>query len=137
MEPAPDYQSLSDSITSSLLSTTKAVAKVTAQDLPFQRSLDPRTGSHVDEQSARLLSLAQTLLNNAASHPRIAAPKLRSVEGIEDSWRDVVDVVDSLLEKVDTYLDEYAGVAKEHSSVGGDQVRNRKRDLYMNTDSCR
>lgn len=37
---------------------------------------------------------------------------LEEVEDVDNNWRNVVDVVDSLLEKTDICLDEYTGVTK-------------------------
>jgi exosome complex exonuclease RRP6 len=63
----------------------------------------------------RLLHLAQRLLQNAAASSDAVGPKLPDVEAIDANWRGVVDVIDSLLEKADTSLDEYTGVVKRLS----------------------
>ncbi|KAF2466848.1 uncharacterized protein BDR25DRAFT_293359 [Lindgomyces ingoldianus] len=109
------FKSLQDSISAALVSTTRSATQIGAADIPFQRSLDPALGNALDEQNARLLQLAQRLLENAAASSDAVGPRLPDVEAIDSNWRGVVDVVDSLLEKADTSLDEYTGVVKRLS----------------------
>ena len=49
-------------------------------------------------------------------------PKLTDVEAVDDNFKDIVDIIDSLREKADTNLDEYTGVVKR-ISPGVEQVR--------------
>ena len=49
-------------------------------------------------------------------------PSLKDVEGIENNWWAVVDVVDSLLERADTALDEFTGAVKRLSPAADVQV---------------
>ncbi|ORY12705.1 exosome complex exonuclease-like protein Rrp6 [Clohesyomyces aquaticus] len=109
------FKSLQDSISAALVSTTRSATQIGAADVPFQRSLDPALGTALDEQNARLLRLAQRLLENAAASSDAVGPRLPDVEAIDNNWRAVVDVIDSLLEKADTSLDEYTGVVKRLS----------------------
>jgi exosome complex exonuclease RRP6 len=116
------FKTLQDSISCALVSTTRAATRLSAADIPFQRSLDPEVATALDEQNARLLQLAQHLLETAASSSDAVGPKLPDIDAIDGNWRGIVDVVDSLLEKADTSLDEYTGVVKRLAQTG-DQVR--------------
>jgi hypothetical protein len=116
------FKTLQDEISKALVSTTRSASRIGASDIDFQRSLNPEVGSQLDAQNARLLHLAQRLLENAAASSDAVGPKLPDVEAIDANWRGVVDVIDSLLEKADTSLDEYTGVVKRLSPTA-EQVR--------------
>jgi exosome complex exonuclease RRP6 len=118
------FKTLQDDISAALKSTTISATQIKGADVPFQRSLDPAAGTALDGQNARLLQLAQRLLANAAASSDAVGPKLPDVEAIDGNWRGVVDVIDSLLEKADTSLDEYTGVVKR-ISPGAEQVREK------------
>jgi exosome complex exonuclease RRP6 len=115
------FKTLQDSLSAALVSTTRSATQLSSADIPFQRSLNPALGRALDAQNARLLQIAQRLLENAAASSNAVGPKLPDVEAVDGNWRGVVDVVDSLLEKADTSLDEYTGVIKRLSPTG-DQV---------------
>jgi exosome complex exonuclease RRP6 len=115
------FKTLQDSISSALVSTTRAATRLSSADIPFQRSLDPAVGTTLDQQNARLLHLAQRLLETAAASSDAVGPKLPDVDAIDGNWKGIIDVVDSLLEKADTSLDEYTGVVKRLAQTG-DQV---------------
>jgi len=125
MDQSQDFKSLQDQIQAALIATTRTSGQISSEDLGFQRSLNPEVATALDEQSARLLALSSSLLKSATSLADLRAPVLEDVEDVENNWRSVVDVVDSLLEKADTCLDEYTGVIKRRdtpSSPGVDQV---------------
>ena len=109
------FKSLQDEISQALVSTTRSVTRIAGADIAFQRSLDPDVGVALDAQNERLLQLAQRLIESAAASSDAVGPKLPDVEAIDGNWRAVVDVIDSLLEKADTSLDEYTGVVKRLS----------------------
>ncbi|KAF2827436.1 hypothetical protein CC86DRAFT_455098 [Ophiobolus disseminans] len=109
------FKTLQDDISKALVSTTRSASHIGAADIAFQRSLNPEVGSQLDAQNARLLHLAQRLLENAAASSDAVGPKLPDAEAIDANWRGVVDVIDSLLEKADISLDEYTGVVKRLS----------------------
>jgi exosome complex exonuclease RRP6 len=123
MDNAQGFKPLQDQIQAALLSATRTTSQISSEDLNFQRSLDPSLGTALDEQSARLLALSSSLLKSAASISELEAPILEDVEDIDNSWRGVVDVVDSLLEKADTCLDEYTGVIKRKTPPTTEQVQ--------------
>lgn len=109
-----DFATLQNDITSALVSSTRTTAALAATDIPFQRSLDPKAASALDKQNARLLALATRLLGAAAQDTESVRPppSLKDVDAIDSNWRAVVDVVDSLLERADTALDEFTGAVK-------------------------
>lgn len=109
------FKSLQDEISKALVSTTRSATRIAGADIAFQRSLNPDVGAALDAQNERLLQLAQRLLESAAASSDAVGPKLPDVEAIDGNWRAVVDVIDSLLEKADTSLDEYTGVVKRLS----------------------
>lgn len=115
------FKSLQDEISKALVSTTRSATRIAGADIAFQRSLNPDVGTALDTQNGRLVHLAQRLLENAAASSDAVGPKLPDVESIDGNWRAVVDVIDSLLEKADTSLDEYTGVVKR-LSPSADQV---------------
>ena len=117
-----NFKTFQDTVSSALVSVTRTATGISAEDLGFQRSLDPAFADTLDKQNARLLVLAEHLLANAASGSEVVGPKLHDADAVESSWRGVVDVVDSLLEKADTSLDEYTGVVKR-LSPSYEQVR--------------
>lgn len=112
------FKTLQDEISKALVSTTRSASRIGGADIPFQRSLNPHAGAQLDAQNARLLHLAQRLLENAAASSDAVGPKLPDAEALDGNWRGVVDVIDSLLEKADTSLDEYTGVVKRLSPAG-------------------
>ncbi|KAF5876649.1 putative exosome complex exonuclease rrp protein [Botrytis fragariae] len=111
-EDTQDFKSLQDEVQAALVTTVKTAGHIASEDLGFHRSLNPEVGSALDEQNARLLALANQLLKSAASVSGIQVPILEDVDDVDNNWRGVVDVVDSLLEKTDTCLDEYTGIIK-------------------------
>jgi exosome complex exonuclease RRP6 len=123
MDNAQCFQSLQDQIQAALVSATRTAGQISSEDLNFQRSLNPSLGTALDEQSARLLALSSSLLKSAASISELEAPVLLDVEDVDNSWHGVVDVVDSLLEKADTCLDEYTGVIKRKTPPTTEQVQ--------------
>lgn len=127
MEPSQDFKSLQESVQKSLVSTVKTVNRVSAEDLAFQRTVNPEVGERLDDRTSRILDLATRLLQSSARACNTKAPKLEDVEDIEMNWRSVVDVVDSALEKADTAMDEYTGLVKRKEPPMPDSVRS---DLY-------
>ncbi|TGO34155.1 hypothetical protein BHYA_0210g00120 [Botrytis hyacinthi] len=111
-EDTQDFKSLQDEVQAALVTTVKTAGYIASEDLGFHRSLNPEVGTALDEQNARLLALANQLLKSAASVSGIQVPILEDVDDVDNNWRGVVDVVDSLLEKTDTCLDEYTGIIK-------------------------
>ncbi|KAI9754076.1 MAG: Carboxy-terminal domain (CTD) phosphatase [Chaenotheca gracillima] len=124
MDDTNEFKSVQEKVSASLINTTRTVGQLFAEDIPFQRSLDSRTASILDKQNARLLSLTNSLFHSATSNTHLTAPRLEDVDDVENNWRDIVDVVDSLLEKADICLDEYTGVIKRQSTPQTDKAES-------------
>ena len=107
------FNEIKDNITAALVKTTKAVAAVAAEDLSFQRSLNPAITDVLATQQARLLQISQSLINIATSRTGVDAPRLKGADSIESEWSNLIDVFDSLLERTDACLDEYSGIIKK------------------------
>ncbi len=115
-------KSVQEKLSSSLVDTTRTAGQLASEDLGFQRSLNPSVASRLDRQNARLLETAGRLMNTAASGSGVEAPQLKNLEAVEEDWQGVVDVIDSLLERADACLDEYAGVVMRLSPSRGQEV---------------
>lgn len=122
MDQTQDFKSLQDQIQAALISTARTSGQISSEDLRFQRSLNREVGLALDQQSERLLELSTKLLKSAASISELPAPTLEDADDVENKWRGIVDVIDSLLEKTDTSLDEYRGVIKHKDSPSIEQV---------------
>lgn len=131
MESPSDFAAMQSSITSALVSTTRSASQLAAEDVPFHCSLDAALGRSIDRQNARLLSLAERLLGAATSHAGspYSAPRLADMDSMDGNWRAVVDVVDSLLERADTALDEFTGAVKRLSTPEREPAAARSRHL--------
>lgn len=142
MAEQPPFADLQSTLKASLLATTRTTSALVAEDLPFQRSLDPNFAKELDLQNARLLKLAERLLASAVADGKevvsgsrasstvgpastslasstASVVRLPNSEALDRNWTKVVDVVDSLLERADGALDEVRGVIKKGPSTGG------------------
>ena len=120
-----DLSTLQSRIQTSLITITRSASALANEDLPFHRSLSSQLASDLDQQNARLLGLASSLLGTASATEETVRPvtSLKDIDSIDANWRAVVDVIDSLLERADTALDEFTGAVKRLSpGVGGDKV---------------
>lgn len=109
-----DFKSLQDEVQAALVSSIKTAGQISSEDVAFHRSFNPDVGKALDQQNARLLALANELLKSASSVSGLNVPALEDADDVDSNWRSVVDVVDSLLEKTDTCLDEYTGIIKRN-----------------------
>jgi hypothetical protein len=125
MDHSQDFKSLQEQVQKALIATTRTAGQISSEDLGFQRSFNVEVGNALDEQNSRLLALSTNLLKSAASISELRAPVLEDTDDVENNWRSVVDVIDSLLEKADTCLDEYTGMIKRKEQPNVDQVRSR------------
>ncbi|KAG6023343.1 hypothetical protein E4U41_002047 [Claviceps citrina] len=127
METPLDFKVLQEGIQRSLVSAVKSVNRIAAEDLGFQRTVNPEAAEHLDDTSARVLDLSARLLESAAKACGVKPPTLQDAEDIDMSWQCIVDVVDSVLEKADTALDEYTGLVKRKEPPGADSAPKSKR----------
>ncbi|KAH8668395.1 ribonuclease H-like domain-containing protein [Xylariales sp. PMI_506] len=116
MESSQDFKSMQDKIQSALVRTTRTSNQLAAEDLGFQRSSNPTVDEQLDEASERLLSLSTSLLQSVTRGTNLKAPELEDTDDVEANWSKIVDVIDTLLEKADTCLDEYTGLVKRKAA---------------------
>ncbi|DAA75065.1 TPA_exp: putative Exosome complex exonuclease Rrp6 [Trichophyton benhamiae CBS 112371] len=137
---AEGFPAFQEQAQAALVDAVKTTNRIASGDLAFHRSFDSPTSRSLTEQSNRLLSLTNSLLRiasannpdspfNASSSSASAdsnarsgknkkkKPKtvLRDEDSMEENWKDVVDVIDELLEKADACLDEFTGVIKKYA----------------------
>ncbi|KAF4629014.1 hypothetical protein G7Y89_g9139 [Cudoniella acicularis] len=127
MDPTKDFKSLQEQVQASLIAATRSAGLISSEDLGFHRSFNPEVGTALDEQSGRLLALSSQLIKSATSISDLRAPPLEDTDDVENSWRSVVDVIDSLLEKTDTCLDEYTGMIKRKEQPGVEQATSKEK----------
>lgn len=111
-----------DKVTAALVQVTRTVGQLSAEDLNFHRTSSADFTESLDEQSERILALTTAVLKAATAGTDVNAPSLDTEDSIEDNWRGVVDVIDSLLEKADACLDEFTGVIKKLSPSQEEQA---------------
>lgn len=131
-----DFASLQSEAQSSLVSTTRSATNLSNEDLQFHRRLSSELSTSLDRQNARLLGLASGLLQSATSTEEAVrpAPSLKNLGSVDGNWRAVVDVIDSLLERADTALDEFTGAVKRMSPglSGTERVCHRVKKSVAN-----
>ncbi|CAM1504032.1 Fc.00g016230.m01.CDS01 [Cosmosporella sp. VM-42] len=133
MEPTQDFKSLQEGVQKSLISTVKTVNRIAAEDLGFQRTVNPEVAQQLEDRTSRILELSTRLLQSAAKACGVkSAPKLEDAEDIDMNWRGVVDVVDTVLEKADTALDEYTGLVKRKEPPTAESASKTKKAKSTN-----
>ncbi|KAK5220449.1 exosome nuclease subunit [Exophiala xenobiotica] len=138
MDLTTDFKSFQDKVQGALVSVTRSAAQISNQDLSFHRSSSDKLSRSLDHQNAHLLRLTNKLLKAATKDTSLKAPTLQNSDGVDDNWRRVVDVVDDLLEKADSALDEISGVIKRQSPSVQDgetpsQAARPGRNRFSNT----
>ena len=118
-----DFREFKETISSALVETTRAAAQISNEDLAFQRSSNPSVAKLLDRQNARLLKLTHRLTKAATRDAEIPAPHLADADSIDDSWKQIVDVFDNLLEKADACLDEFTGSIKRVTPGLEEQIK--------------
>lgn len=109
-------------VPAALVQVTRTVAQLSSEDLGFHRTSSSEFTESLDEQSERILALTSAVLKAATAGTDVDAPSFDTEESLEDNWRGVVDVIDSLLEKADACLDEFTGVIKKLSPSQEEQA---------------
>lgn len=127
------FQRTRDKVTTALVNTTRTVAAIAAEDLSFQRSLNPAIADVLATQQARLLQVSQSLIDVTTVRTGVSAPRLSGVDAIENEWSTLVDVFDDLLEKTDACLDEYTGIIKTKDTPTVTPASSRGLSVYSRT----
>ncbi|OQE28794.1 hypothetical protein PENSTE_c003G05010 [Penicillium steckii] len=116
-----EYTPFQEKLSSNLVQVIKVANQLGSQDLNFHRTSSADFTESLDDESDRILALASSVIKAATTGSDIKNPDLRNEEALEDNWRGVVDVIDSLLEKADACLDEFTGVIKKLSPAREEQ----------------
>ncbi|KAK4124489.1 hypothetical protein N657DRAFT_617732 [Parathielavia appendiculata] len=127
MDSSQELKNLRDAVQSALVSVTRAVNTLANEDLQFQRTVHPTVATRLDQNTGRLLQLASGVLKSAGKFTAQREPRLDDVDDVEIQWKGVVDVIDTLLEKSDTCLDEYTGLIKRKDAPTAESGRDLKR----------
>lgn len=86
-----------------LVSTTRAASAVGSHDISFERSIDSDFDASLTAVTDRLLNLSNRLLKFAG----FDEDEYEDEDDLENRWGDVVDVVDTLLERAVRGLGEW------------------------------
>ena len=123
MDLSKDFADAQQAIQASLVAATRAASNIAAQDVSFQRSLNPAIAASLDDKSRRLLQLTERLLQRSATTPssKISLP---NVEAIDSKWTSLVDAADGLFERTDTCLDEYSGLIQKPQETRSPQKQS-------------
>jgi exosome complex exonuclease RRP6 len=123
MDHSQDFKSMQEEVQGALVSVTRTSNQIASEDLSFQRNTNPEVDEQLGDTSERLLDLATSLLKSATKGIDLKAPKLEDADDVDVNWSRVVDVIDTLLEKADTCLDEYTGLVKRKAAPTEETVR--------------
>ena len=144
MDMSADFKSFQDQVSAALVATTRTAGLIANDDLDFHRAASPATNTALDGITTNLLNLTNKLFKAATQDSALKPPRIKSVDGLEDKWRQVVEVFDDLLEKADTARDEYSGIIKRLTPDQDGTVtppvrkeRQRKRDDVFDDPSLR
>lgn len=115
MDVSTQFSPLQEKLSAALVQSTRTTNQLLAEDIDFQRSINPNVSTSLDAQSNRLLGLTSSILRFATSGSDLNVPTLEDEDSLDDNWKTVVDVIDELLEKADACLDEFTGIIKKLS----------------------
>lgn len=123
MSSQEGFKALQTKVQEALVKTVKSANQIAAEDLSFQRTVDPSVGDKLDDKTERMLSLSSKLLKVAAQVcGQDEMPELEDADDVDMQWRKIVDVVDSVLERADRAMDEFTGALKRKDAPSGDAV---------------
>lgn len=103
-----------EKISTAVRETVRAANVLGLNDLGFHRSLDSTFSNTLDSCLSRMLGLTSTLLQYASD---VDVPRLRQSEDVDSRWGDIIDIVDSLLERTDRSLEELTAQAKKEKEA--------------------
>ncbi|KAG0128426.1 ribonuclease H-like domain-containing protein [Tuber indicum] len=111
------FSEMQDRLLAAVVATVKTSSGLAAEDVDFHRASNSEFGPSLDDCNERILAITNRLLASATCGSNISAPKLKEADDVENHWTKIVEVIDDLLEKADTCLDEYTGAIKERNPV--------------------
>ncbi|KAI9094381.1 ribonuclease H-like domain-containing protein, partial [Phlyctochytrium arcticum] len=115
-----DFDGFQSSLFSALAQLARASQPLKPADLSFYKSLSPTFTQRLQSSSDKLLGVCNRVFNHAAaagtsSSSTKEAANFQDSDDLVDDFDLVVDVVDSLLEKADTCMDEVTGRIKKNA----------------------
>ncbi|KAI0458869.1 ribonuclease H-like domain-containing protein [Xylaria acuta] len=137
MESSQDFKSFQETVQNALVSTTRLANQVAAEDVGFQRTSNPAVAEDLDDIASHLLTLTSSLLHSATRDTDVAGPSLEDADDVDVHWSRIVDVLDNLLEKADTCLDEYTGAIKRKAAPVDRPAAPAKKSRYALDQSMR
>ncbi|KAI2634623.1 ribonuclease H-like domain-containing protein [Xylaria nigripes] len=137
MESSQTFKSLQETIQNALISTTRLANQIAAEDLSFQRTSNPAIAEDLDDTSSRFLTLTSSLLRSATKGSDVVGASLEDIDDVDVHWSRIVDVLDNLLEKADTCLDEYTGTIKRKTAPVDQPAPPAKKTRYALDHSIR
>ena len=111
-----DFKELQEAISSTLVATTRTTGLLANEDLAFHRASDASIDSLLKQQEHRLLAIVQQLTRAAVAGTNVPVPQLSDADSIENNWKGFVDIIDNVLERADSSLDEYTGLIRRPSA---------------------
>ncbi|KXJ90193.1 ribonuclease H-like domain-containing protein [Microdochium bolleyi] len=133
MDVSQDFKAFQEKVQAALVAATRFANQIAAEDLSFQKTSNPAVEEQLTETSERLLTLASSLLKSASRKTDLRAPNLEDADDIDVHWTRVVDIVDNLLEKADTCLDDYTGLIKRNNAPTEDANAASKKSSKTTT----
>ncbi|KAK4166577.1 exosome complex exonuclease rrp6 [Cladorrhinum sp. PSN259] len=141
MESSQDFKALRDAVQPALVTVTRGANTIANEDLPFQRTVHASVDRELDETTSRMLRIASDLLKSAGKITGQNTHVLEDTDDVDIRWKGIVDVIDTLLEKTDTCLDEYTGLIKrkdgpaaESRSSNNNNIAKRPKSNYEKLD---
>lgn len=113
MDSTRDFRFAQEDIQTALVNTTRAATRISVEDITFHRASNATVSRSLGQQNSRLLSLADRLLRTSVAGYRT---NLSTIDGLDNNWPAITDAIDNLLERCDTYLDEFKGLFRQPGS---------------------
>lgn len=105
----------SDQLLRKVLETIRSSSALAAQDVDFHRSLSRPVGESLDETSAKMLNMINSLLS---SIDRNAEPLAEGKDELHDSWKGFSNMMDNLFELSDRSTDILKGATGAKKDSG-------------------
>ncbi|KAF3919281.1 hypothetical protein ABW20_dc0108419 [Dactylellina cionopaga] len=111
MDPT-EFANFQKDASAGLVKLVKTAKGLSSGDIAFNKSLDSKFGTALDNANITILGLINDLVRNATDGTDIKFENFEDAESVETRWSVISEVVDFLLEKADMCMDEYTGTVK-------------------------
>lgn len=133
MDATTDFKTHQERIASSLVNVVRTASQISSQDLSFHRAANEDFSQLLDTQNSHLLKLTNKILKASVKDTTKKAPALQDLDGVDENWAKVTEVIDDLLEKADTSLDEFTGVLKRINPNDSDATQPPTKKIRQGT----